>query len=329
MQDHHQQTLKPTFLGNSLNCLAGAFMVLVTLPSLAHALDMTETADRFQVKSGTYQWAISKSAFTVIDQASHQGIAKFEGGDARVDFLGSTSTFGPPSEFLTGNNWIELRGWADRSKQLWYVARYRFFENEPFAHLALSLMDRHDDYATDGPWDDYWTDRDLSNYQVSLRTATDLEGRYFTQLSSFTGREVGVDPDIILYANEGSPYQWRPDLAVDDLELIHDVTEDPSRSVGRTNSITWIPGYTGRANLTALLTPGQRYRSAEDVVYEIQHTRGVERLLLDQNSGEVEIGSFELDRNSAVSVFTESTSVQHGVVRARALRVEPLDREPL
>ena len=328
MQDHHQQTLKPTFLCTGLNCLAAAFMVLVTLPSLANALDMTETADQFQVKSGAYQWAISKSAFTVIDQASYQGIAKFEGGDARVDFLGSTSTFGPPSEFLTGNDWIELRGWADRSKQLWYVARYRFFENEPFAHLALSLMDRHDDYATDGPWDDYWTDRDLSNYQVSLRTATDLEGRYFTQLSSFTGREVGVDPDIILYANEGSPYQWRPDLAVDDLELIHDVTEDPSRSVGRTNSITWIPNYAGRANLTALLTPGQEYRSAEDVVYEIQHKGGVERLLLDQNSGEVEIGNFELDRNSAVSVFTESTSVQHGVVRARALRVEPLDREP-
>ncbi len=296
--------------------------------SPSQALEIEESGDRFDVTGGAYHWTISKTAFTVIDQASRKGVATFEGGGASVDFLGGTSTFGPPSTFLTGEDWIELRGWADREKQLWYVARYRFFDDKPFTHLALSLMDRHDNYTTEGPWDDYWIDRILSNYKVTLRTATDLDGRYFTQSSSFTGREVGVDPDIILYANEGSPYQWRRDPAADGIELLHDVTEDPDRSAGRTNSITWIPGYTGKARLTALLTPGFGYQAAEDVVYEVQHPQGVERFLLDQNSGEVDIGSFALDRNSAVSVFTESTSVDNGIVRARALRVEPEDGAP-
>lgn len=328
MQEHHDQASKLLTFHRIMLGLFAAIVMALILPKSALALEISETAERFKVTSGDYQWSVSKTAFTVIDRASHKDIAKFEGGEARVDFLGGTSSFGAPSVFLSGENWVELRGWADQSKQLWYVARYRFFDNQPFAHLALSLMDRHDSFTTDGPWDDYWADRVLSNYQVSLHTTSDLDGRYFTQMSSFSGREVGVDPDIIVYANEGAPYHWRRDLSADGLELIHDVSEDPNRSLGRTNSVTWVPGYTGRARLTALVTPGFDYQSAEDVVYEIQHRGGVERLLLDQNSSEVEIGSFDLDQDSAISVFTESTSIQNGVVRARALRVEPENGEP-
>ncbi len=302
--------------------------MVIALPMIGQALEIRENAEHFQVESGDYRWSVSKTAFTVMDQASDRGAARFVGGEARVDFLGSNSTFGPPSDFLKGDDWVELRGWADRRKNLWYVARYRFFEGRPFAHLALSLMDRHDDFPTDGPWDDYWAERTLANYQVSLRTATDLDGRYFTQMSSFGGREVGVDPDIIIYANEGAPYHWRRDLSVEGVELIHDVTEDPDRSLGRTNSVTWVPGHVGWATLTALVTPGFDYQAAEDVVYEVQHVGGVERLFLDQNTGEIEIGRFELDQNSAISVFTESPSIQNGIVRARALRVEPENGAP-
>ena len=298
------------------------------MPTPAQSLDIVETGERFEIESGDYRWAISKTAFTVIDRASRDGVNKLEGGEASVDFLGGTSPFGPPSEFLKGENWVELRGWADRRKNLWYVARYRFFEDEPFAHLALSLMDRHEGYVTEGPWDDYWKGRILSNYRVTLRTTSDLEGRYYTQHSSFTGREVGVDPDIIVDGNEGAPYQWRRDLGSEPIELIHGVTEEPDRSVGRTNSITWIPGYTGRAHLTALLNPGYDYQSAEDVVYEVQHAGGVDRLLLDQTSGAIDLGSFDLDEDSAVSLFTESSSVQNGIVRARALRVDPENGAP-
>ncbi len=311
-----------------LICLLTLAIFAVMMPSPAHSLDIVETGGRFEIESGDYHWTISKTAFTVIDGASRNGVPKLEGGEASVDFLGSISDFGPPSEFLRGDDWVELRGWADRQKKLWYVARYRFFEGEPFTHLALSLMDRHEGYKTDGPWDDYWRDRILSNYQVTLKTTADLEGRYYTQYSSFTGREVGVDPDIIVYANEGTSYHWRQDSRSDEIELFHGVTEEPDRSTGRTNSITWIPNHIGRARLTALLSPGYDYQSAEDVVYEVQHKGGVDRLLLDQTSSEVDLGSFELDRDSAVSLFTESSSVQNGMVRARALRVDPDDAAP-
>lgn len=323
MRNNNQQDFKRSPWHDLLICLIALTTLAMIMPSSAGALEIDEADDRFDVKSGAYHWTISKTAFTVIDQASQDGVAKLEGGEASVDFLGGISSFGEPSEFLKGEDWIELRGWADREKYLWYVARYRFFDNEPFAHLALSLMDRHEDYTTEGPWDDYWLDRILSNYKVTLRTTADLEGHYYTQLSSFTGREVGVDPDIVLHANEGAPYHWRRDLDSDDIELVHAVTEQPDRTVGRTNSVTWIPGYTGRARLTALLNSGYEYQSAEDVAYEVQHTGGVERLLLDQTSNEIDLGSFELDQDSAVSLFTESSSVQDGIVRARALRVEP------
>jgi len=327
-QDVGQQDDGPISRQNLLIGLLTLAILSFIMPTPVHSLEIAETGDRFEIESGDYRWTISKATFTVIDRASQGGVLKLEGGEASVDFLGETSSFGPPSEFLKGEDWVELRGWADQRKHLWYVARYRFFEDQPFAHLALSLMDRHEGYTTEGPWDDHWQDRILSNYNVTLRTTTDLDGHYYTQNSSFTGREVGVDPDIIVYANEGYPYHWRPDPGSDEIELIHGVTEEPDRSVGRTNSITWIPGYIGRARLTALLNPGYDYQAAEDVVYEVQHAGGVDRLLLDQTSSEVEIGSFELDRDSAVSLFTESSSIQDGVVRARALRVTPEDGPP-
>jgi len=303
----------------------------VTLPAPGQAMMIEESGDRFDVKSGAYQWAISKTAFTVFDEMTVDGVAKLIAGEASADFLGSTSVFGPPSEFLKGDDWVEVRGWADQSKNLWYVARYRFFENQPYAHLALSLMDRHENFDTEAQWEDYWNDRLLSNYSVTLRTTSDLEGHYFRQMSSFTGRHVNVDPDVIVYSGEGAPFHWRRDTSMEEIELIHGATEDPDRALGRTNSITWIPGIVGEAKLTALLTPfglTEGHKRAEDVVYEIQHSGGVERLFLDQNSAELDLGSYQLDKDSAVTMFTEATYDTESVVRARALRVEPVSKKP-
>ena len=307
-------------------------LALLLSPMTAQALDVSETDQAFEISSGSYRWAVSKTDFNVLDTASQDGVVKIEGGQASADFLGETLVFGPPSEFLKGEDWVELRGWADEGGNLWYVARYRFFEDQPYAHLALSLMDRHEGFhAVDGPWDAYWEDRLLSNYKVTLRTTSDLEGRYYQQMSSFTGREVGVDPEIVLYQNEGAPFHWRRDISLDMIELVHGVTEDPDRATGRTNSVTWVPGHEGRARLVALLTPysgGYDFMAAEEVVYEVQHEGGVERLLLDQDEKELDLGAYDLNANSAVSVFTESTSGQTGVVRARGLRVIPENGEP-
>ncbi|MEM9441132.1 MAG: hypothetical protein AAGA73_11845, partial [Pseudomonadota bacterium] len=311
--------------------LAAVVLSLQGLITPVHAIEIGETNEAFEVASGDYRWVISKTDFNVLAEASASGVIKIEGGEASADFLGDVSVFGPPSEFLTGRDWVELRGWADEDKNLWYVARYRFFENQPFIHLAISLMDRHDNYQTEGPWDEYWYERFLSNYQVTLRTTSDLKGRYFQQLSSFTGREIGVDHDIAIQQNEGAPFQWLRDVNADEIELRHAITENPDRASGRTNNITWVPNHQGRAQLVALLTPfsgGFDYMNAYEVAYEVQHVGGVERLLLDQTKKELDLGSYELDQNSAVSVFSESTSGSEGSVRAKGLRVIPENGEP-
>ncbi|MEM8950695.1 MAG: hypothetical protein AAGC99_15315, partial [Pseudomonadota bacterium] len=313
-----------------LGGLAAAALGLQGLITPAQAIEIGETDAAFDVTSGDYRWVVSKTDFTVFDAVSAGGTVKIDGGEASAEFLGDVSVFGPPSEFLKGGDWVELRGWADQGKNLWYVARYRFFENQPFAHLALSLMDRHDNYQTEGPWDDYWQERYLSNYQVTLNATTDLKGRYFQQLSSFTGREIGVDHDIAIQQNEGAPFQWLRDVNADEIELRHAITENPDRASGRTNSITWVPNHEGRARLVALLTPfsgGFDYMNAYEVAYEVQHVGGVERLLLDQTKKELDLGSYELDQNSAVSVFSESTSGSEGSVRAKGLRVIPENGE--
>ena len=291
-------------------------------PTLA-AIEIDESDKNFEINSGSYQWTISKTRFSVIERASDDGRLRLEGGEASADFLGNTSTFGPPNEFLQGSDWVELRGWADESKNLWYVARYRFFDSQPYLHLALSLMDRHEGFATEGPGDDYWRDRTLSNYKVSLHTTDTLDVRYFRQTSSFTGHQVGVDPEVVVEANEGAPFKWQRVSNGSQIELTHSVTENPDRASGRFNSVTWIPSYTGRAKLTATLTPDPSYRQGEDVLYIVQHQDGVENLTLDQDKSELELGTYNLNRDSAISLFTESRSNLASAVRAKSLRVEP------
>ncbi len=312
--------------------IAGALFAAFTLASPSIALEIDENAERFHIKSGAYEWVLSKTGFTVIDQASENGEIRLEGGEASADFLGSTSTFGPPDAFLQGEDWVELRGWADADKNLWYVARYRFFEDQPFAHLTLSLMDRHDDFRTEAQYSQYWRTRNLSNFRVALRTTKDLEGQYFQQTSSFTGRQVGVDADILVQAGEGSPYLWRRDTALaDKIELLHNATENPDRAAGRTNSVTWIPNHEGQARLVAVFasTDGNSRRElGDDVAYEIQHSQGIERLFLDQGDAEIDLGSYQLDRDSAVTVFTEADDPRLSAVRAGSLRVEPENGTP-
>jgi hypothetical protein len=314
-----------------LAALAALLLLAWTLPAAAQGIEIAETAEQFAISSGAYRWTISKTAFTVIEAASAAGAVRLAGGQASADFLGSTSTFGPPAEFLLGADWVELRGWADRAKNLWYVARYRFFPDQPYAHLALSLVDRHEGFPTEAQWDGYWEDRLLSNFRVSLRTTADLAGKYFRQMSSFDGRQAGVDPDLVIQAGEGSPYRWRRSLDVAELEIRHGLSEAPDRAAGLTNSVTWIPNHVGRARLVATLTPfsgGEDYLGADDVVYEVQHAGGVAHLTLDQDRKELDLGSYELNRDSAVILYTESTAGFEGVVRARSLRVEPEDGAP-
>ncbi|MEZ5935875.1 MAG: hypothetical protein R3F54_28985 [Alphaproteobacteria bacterium] len=316
-----------------LAALGGALLgAVLLLPSAGAALEIEDDAERFRITGGAFEWVISKTDFTVIEQARANGDLRLEGGQASTDFLGSTSRFGPPDEFLSGEDWVELRGWADRDKNLWYVARYRFFEDQPYAHLALSLMDRHDDFHAEAQYSDYWRDRRLSNFRVTVRTSDDLEGKYFQQTTSFTGRQVGVDPDILIFANEGSPYLWQRDVALtDEIEILHRVTEAPDRAAGRTNSVTWIPGHTGRARLVATFasTKGDgRSFLTDDVVYEVQHAGGIDRLSVDQGSAEIDLGSFELDRDSAVTLFSEAADARRTAVRAGGLRVEPENGAP-
>ncbi len=190
-------------------------------------------------------------------------------------------------------------------------------------------MDRHDGFPTEAQWDDYWEPRQLANFKVALTTTAELPKRHFRQTTSFDGQAVGVDPVITIRANEGAPYRWRRDPDLAEIELIHGEAAEPEGGLG--TSVTWQPRQVGRAQLRAKLHPyeGERaYLQAQDVVYEIKHRDGVERLRLDQDDPLLDLGSYELTQDSTVTVYAEAGGNADRLVRVGPLLVEPDQGEP-
>ena len=310
---------------------------------LAAPLRFERTVSAVRVLTGTYAWKLSLARFSVLEEASVAGVPVISAGQASVDFLGSSSTFSPPESVETQGDCVELRGWADRRKQLWYVARYQFFPNQPFVRLVISLVDRHDGpparpepalmpewigraldrFGRDqrSPQDANWLQRQIRNRRVEVGVRGGAPARV-AQLSSHSFSSPGRPWAEVIGAS-GSPYKWTRELRPEtsDYQLGH-TAGDPA------NRVVWRPEIEGRARLAARYTgfpPALDYKRARGVRYEVVDAGGLtSATLVDQAPGpqDVDLGSHVLSRASQVRLLATGSG-QEPTVIAGSLRVTP------
>lgn len=284
--------------------IAVLLSALAVLPAFARspsptAITVRRTGDSIEIVTGAARWLVSTTEFSVIRSASIEGEERLRGGSASVAFLGSRSRFGRPETVTVGDDWVELRGWIDQGKRLWYVARYQFFAGEPFCRLVLTLTDRHDTGASHGPWDRYWTDRIVADWRLELEAPG---GRpvSVTQHNSHSASSPG-EPWVDVVSASGAPYQWMPSRRLDPAraQLLH-AAKDAA------NQIAWYPAYAGRAKVTVGYTgfsAAEQYRVAKGVTYTVTDAAGrTTGSVVDQGTGaqDLSLGTFVLGRDSAV-----------------------------
>ncbi len=278
----------------------GYLALLALLAGTAHAagIQIARASDSVDVTTGNARFSISTKTFDVVHAASLRGAARLGPGRVTVDALGSTSTFGPPSEVTTGADWVELRGWADTSKHLWYVARYQFFDGKPYTRLVLTLTDRYDETPAPEPSDRFWSGRLLAHWRLEIG-ATGGKPVSVTQHNSYSFSSPG-DPWIEVVNASGAPYQWTPlDPPLDPKQV---QLEHAARSGA--NQIVWHPMVEGTTELTAVLTPwsgGSAYKAAKSAVYEVVDAAGKTHTVAgDQRASSIKLGSFMLAKSSVV-----------------------------
>ncbi len=289
-------------------------------PARAAGIQIATGADAVDVTNGDARFSISTKTFDVVHAASWRGAARLGPGRVTVNALGSTSTFGPPSEVTTGGDWVELRGWADAGKHLWYVARYQFFDGKPYTRLVLTLTDRHDTSPAEVQSARYWQGRKLAEWRLEVG-APGGKPASVTQHNSYSFSRPG-EPWIEVIDAGGAPYQWAPGDAPPDpkrVELVHAPTANGA------NQIEWHPMIDGTAELTALVTPwtgGSAYKAAKAVTFEIVDAAGKShKLTVDQNNASAKLGSFALAKSSVVRL--EATGSGNDTPLAQSLRVAP------
>jgi hypothetical protein len=301
-----------------------AFAVTATLTSNASAsIAIARGGDAVTVTTGDAQFVISTRTFDVVHAASVKGVARLGPGRVTVDALGSPTTFGPPSEVTSGGDWVELRGWAEAKKHLWYIARYQFFDGKPYARLVLTLTDRHDTSPAAVQSDRYWQNRLLAHWRLELGAGTGTPVSY-TQQNSYSF-STGAQPWVEVVSVSGSPYEWVPrdPPVAKTLELIHDGN-------AAANQIVWHPMVDGAAELTAVVTPfsgGSEYLAAKAVTYEVVDAGGAAHAITaDQRKGDVKLGRFTLSKNSVVRLkATGGDKVVAGPLRVAPAAGKPYD----
>jgi hypothetical protein len=307
-----------------------ALVVFVTLSSAAHAdgLRIAKGADVVDVATGPYKWQLSTKTFDVVHAASAGGKARLGPGRATVEALGGTVVFGPPTEVKTGGDWVELRGWAQADKHLWYVARYQFFVGKPYARLVFTLTDRHDQSPATEQGDKYWKDRTLARWRLEIG-APDGKPAQITQHGSYSFSSPG-GPWIDVVSKSGAPYQWSfltSDWDHGPYQLVHGAG-DPA------NQVIWHPAVTGPVELTALVKPytsGAGYLAAKAANYEIVDAAGQTHAVDgDQSREQIKLGRFTLGPNSVVRLKATSSVVDKGGcnILAGPLRVAPAGGKP-
>ena len=300
-----------------------AFLLTSLAASTSYAsINITEDAKEFRIVSGKYNWLISKEQFSVIKNASIDENIIINGGQVNVDFLGSTTTFAPPSEFLNGNDWIEVRGWADQPKNLWYIARYQFHDNNPLLGLSLTITDRHDKTKTEGQWDPSWKERKISNLHIKLNSALTVPNNNYIQYNSHSGSSIS-DPFVEVVSRSGSPYQWLKSTR----SIFNGAYQLEHNNIGAgENQIIWHLKHNGEANLEASFIPfsgGSAYLAAKNISYVIKHANGIDNVKIDsQEKPPIQLGKYVLDENSTVTLMDDGNS---GILLADSITVKPIN----
>jgi hypothetical protein len=289
----------------------------------ADGLRIEKGANAVTVATGPYEWQLSTTTFDVVHAASVGGKPRLGPGRASVDALGGRVVFGPPSEVKTGGDWVELRGWAEEAKHLWYVARYQFWAGKPYARLVLTLTDRHDKSPATEQSDKYWKGRTLARWRLEVG-APGGHAAEVTQHNSYSYSSPG-GPWIEIVSKSGAPYQWTRNVSDyaprDVFELVH-------ASGDAQNQIVWHPATAGAVELTALVWPfqgGAAYQNCAAASYEIVDAAGkVHAVSGDQSKGSISLGRFTLGRDSVVRLQATSAANKNGCnVLAGPLRIAP------
>jgi hypothetical protein len=312
------------------------------------ALVLSRAGDEVRVASGPYRFAISATAFDVVHAGFVGEEQRLFPGSSSVTFLGSESRFGPPQDVAVGARTIDLRGWVDRQKNLYYVAHYAFLPGKPSFRLVLTLTDRHDPapamaalsssilepviehlargHLGPGPFDPSWSTRLLSDWRLEI-VAPGGHPRELVQHNSYSA-SWDQEPWVEVVSASGSPYQWSARdarLKGVGLQLLHDASPKSA------NAIVYHPMVTGTARLTALYTgfpPSEGYKSGRGVTYEVVDGKGsVTPAIVDQGTGpeSVPLGSFDLGPHSVVRVLATGRGGPKGdgAAIAGALKVAP------
>ena len=255
-------------------------------------------ADTIEVAAGRASWTLSTKAFDVVHAASVDGKPRVGPGRVTVRALGKDLTFGPPTEVTRGADWVELRGWADAASHLWYIARYQFYADHPFARLVLTLTDRHDSSPAEEPSDAHWKNLLFGKLRLELG-ARGGSPTSITQHNSYSASSPG-GPWVDVVNVSGAPYQWTvpdPPVTKARIELAHAGND-------RSNQIVWHPAFEGRARLTALVTPfsgGAAYHAAKAVPYEVVDASGKSHAVAgDQRNDRIDLGTWTLGKGSLV-----------------------------
>ena len=278
-----------------------------------------------QVTAGRATWQLSTKAFDVVHAGAFDGKPRVGPGRVTVQALGKDLTFGRPTEVTHGADWVELRGWADQASHLWYVARYQFFPDHPFARLVLTLVDRHDTSPAPEPSDAHWKHRMLARLRLELGAAG---GRpvSVTQHNSYSASAPG-GPWVDVVSASGAPFQWatpEPPLPSPPVQIAHGAKDGA-------NQVVWHPAFVGRARLTALVagfSGGATYHAAKAVTYEVVDAEGHAHAVVgNQHQPRIELGAWTLGKDSVVRL--EATGAGQEIALAGALGVAPLDGRPV
>jgi hypothetical protein len=272
--------------------------------------------DTITVDSGAARWEISTAAFDVFHAATWKGQRRL--GPGRVTLDTPRVTFGPPTETKRGADWVELRGWA--GEDLFYVARYQFFADRPFARLVLTLTDRRDKSPAPEPSDRYWKDLRWSNWRLEIGAPNGKPGR-ISQYNSYSFSSA-AEPFVEVVGATGAPYQWTIPREPPDpsrFQIAHGA-KDPA------NRVVWHPMVDGKVELTALISPfhgGAAYHAAKSATYEIVDAAGKISRVTAAQTGDVKLGTFTLNKSSTVRLL--ATGGGEEIVLAGDLRAGKSD----
>ncbi|MEM8497287.1 MAG: hypothetical protein AAF542_04635 [Pseudomonadota bacterium] len=255
-----------------------------------------DDSDLFTVETGNVVFEVDRLAFNL--RARNNETALINSINATLVFNGNPISIGRPESYSTGPNWIEQQGWFDQASNLWYVARFQFWDDAPFVQLTMSLTDRHDDHATEAHWDNLWQQRSIENLRIIVEGNTDLVAQSITQENAFSGGNLQTGSRIEEVAN-ASEVHWRQTATADGrIQLEH------SRDNSRQTYLRIHPRMTGQYNLSLHQLPlFSPYPAANAVEVEIHHSNGIDRQTVDQGFASNALGSFILDADSFVQVI--------------------------